>query len=86
MRLYGIGLNNKNPVNIKVEKGNVYFTPITLLGQSTELTIKGKIVDYFDILIEGYSDLRPFKALFKVDDLRGSALMQVYIYESRKKS
>lgn len=84
MRLYGIGLNNKNPVNIKVEKGNVYFTPITLLGQSTELTIKGKIVDYFDILIEGSSDLRPFKALFKVDDLRGRALMQVYIYESRK--
>jgi len=83
-RLYGIGLNNKNPVNVRIEKGNVYFNPVTLLGQSTELTIKGKIVDYFDILIEGSSDLRPFKALFKVDDIRGRASMQVYIYESRK--
>lgn len=83
-RLYGIGLNNKNPVNIRIEKGNVYFTPVTLLGQSTELTIKGKIVDYFDILIEGSSDLKPFKALFKVDDIRGRASMQVYIYESRQ--
>ncbi|MDW7999148.1 MAG: hypothetical protein RMI30_06850, partial [Thermodesulfovibrio sp.] len=83
-RIYGIGLNNKNPVNINIEKGNVYFNPITLLGQSTELTIKGKIVDYFDILIEGSTDLRPFKALFKVDDIRGRASMQVYIYENRK--
>lgn len=83
-RLYGIGLNNKNPVNINIEKGNVYFNPITLLGQSTELTIKGKIVDYFDILIEGSTDLRPLKALFKVDDIKGRASMQVYIYESRK--
>lgn len=83
-RLYGIGLNNKTPVNLKIEKGNVYFDPITLIGQSTELTIKGKIVDYFDILIEGSTDLRPFKTLFKVDDIRGRASMQVYIYESRK--
>ncbi|MCX7723923.1 MAG: translocation/assembly module TamB [Thermodesulfovibrio sp.] len=83
-RLYGIGLNNKNPVSINIEKGNVYFTPITLLGQSTELTIKGKIVDYFDILIEGFTDLRPFKALFKVDEIKGRASMQVYIYENRK--
>lgn len=83
-RLYGIGLNNKNPLNVRIEKGNVYFNPLTLIGQSTELTIKGKIVDYFDILIEGSSDLRPFKALFKVDDIRGKASMQVYIYESRK--
>lgn len=83
-RLYGIGLNNKNPVNINIEKGNVYFNPIILLGQSTELTIKGKIVDYFDILIEGSTDLRPLKALFKVDDIRGRATMQIYIYENRK--
>ncbi|WP_353684784.1 translocation/assembly module TamB domain-containing protein [Thermodesulfovibrio sp. 3907-1M] len=83
-RLYGIGLNNKNPVSIRIQKGNVYFTPLTFLGQSTELTIKGKIVDYFDILIEGSSDLKPFKALFKVDDIRGRASMQVYIYESRQ--
>jgi len=83
-RLYGIGLNNKNPLNITIKNGNLYFNPVTFIGQSTELTIKGKITEYFDILIEGSTDLRPFKALFKVDDIKGRASMQVYIYENRK--
>lgn len=83
-RLYGIGLNNKNPLTLTIKKGNLYFNPVTFIGQSTELTIKGKVVDYFDILMEGYTDLRPLKALFKVDDIKGRASILVYIYESRK--
>lgn len=83
-RLYGVGLNNKSPLNITVKDGNIYFDPVTFIGQSTELTIKGKVVDYFDILIEGFTDLRPFKALLNVDDIRGRASMLVYIYENRK--
>lgn len=82
-RLYGIGLNNKNPVNVRIKNGNIYFNPVTLIGQSTELTIKGKIVEYFDILVEGVTDLRPFKALFNVDDIRGRATIQLYIYENK---
>jgi len=39
-RLYGIGLNNKNSVNVRIKNGNIYFNPVTLIGQSTELTIK----------------------------------------------
>lgn len=84
IRIYGIGLSNKNHVKLTINKGNVFLNPVTFIGQSTELTVKGKIVDYFDILVEGYTDLRPFKALFKVDDIKGKAFMQVYIYESRK--
>jgi len=82
-RLYGIGLNNKNSVNVRIKNGNIYFNPVTLIGQSTELTIKGKIVEYFDILVEGVTDLRPFKALFNVDDIRGRATIQLYIYENK---
>ncbi|MEN2985092.1 MAG: translocation/assembly module TamB domain-containing protein [Thermodesulfovibrionaceae bacterium] len=83
-KVYGIGLSNKNPIDINIKNGSIYFTPITLVGQATELTIKGKVVDYFDILIEGLTDLKPFKTLFKVEDLKGKAFMQVYIYESKK--
>lgn len=83
VKMYGIGLNNRDLVNIDIKKGNIYFEPIKLIGQSTELTIKGKIVDYFDILVEGNSDLRPFKALLKADELRGSSSLQVYIYGER---
>ncbi len=82
-RMYGIGLSNKNLGKINIKDGNVYIDPIILIGQSTELTIKGKIVDYFDILLDGNSDLRPFKTLLKVDDLRGRASMQVYIYGNK---
>lgn len=83
-RMYGMGFSNKNLAKINIKDGNVYIEPIILIGQSTELTIKGRIVDYFDILLDGNSDLRPFKTLFKVDDLRGRASMQVYIYGSKK--
>ncbi len=83
-RIYGIGLNNKNIVKINVKNNNIYFDPIMLIGQSTELMIKGKVVDYYDILIEGNSDLRPFKAILKLDDLRGRASMLVYIYGDRE--
>lgn len=81
-RLHGLGLSNKLPVNINIKNNHLYLEPITLIGQATELTIKGKVVDYYDILIEGQTDLRPAKALLKVDDLRGKASMLVYIYES----
>ncbi len=83
-RLYGVGISNKSSVNINIKNNNVYIEPITLIGQSTELTIKGKILDYFDILIDGYTDLKPFKSIFKVDDIRGRASILVYIYEHLK--
>lgn len=82
-KLYGIGLNNKSPINIKLKDNNIYFEPITLIGQSTEINIKGKITDYYDILIEGFTDLRPLKALFNVDNIKGRADSLIYIYESR---
>lgn len=82
-RIYGIGLNNKSPININLKDNNVYFDPITLFGQSTEIIIKGKITDYYDILIEGFTDLRPFKVLFNVDNIKGRANSLVYIYSNR---
>ncbi len=83
-RIYGVGISNKSTVKINIKNNNVYFEPLTLIGQSTELTIKGKIVDYFDILIEGSTDLKPLKPLLKVDDIRGRASVMVYIYEQVK--
>jgi len=83
-RLYGVGLNNKSPVAVIIKDGNIYFEPITFIGQSTEIKIKGKVVDYFDILVEGSTDLRPFKSFINVDDIKGRASMLVYIYENRK--
>jgi len=83
-RLYGVGLNNKSPVAVIIKDGNIYFDPIIFIGQSTEIKIKGKVVDYFDILVEGSTDLRPFKSFINVDDIKGRASMLVYIYENRK--
>lgn len=83
-RLYGIALNNKTNINLRFKDRDIYIEPITLLGQSTEITIRGKITDYYDILIEGFTDLRPFKALLNVDSLKGRADALVYIYENRK--
>lgn len=82
MKLYGLGLNNKQQVNVNIRNNNIYFEPITLIGQATELTIKGKVVDYYDILIQGQTDLRLAKTLLGVDELRGRANILVYIYES----
>ncbi|WP_297211789.1 MULTISPECIES: translocation/assembly module TamB domain-containing protein [Thermodesulfovibrio] len=83
MRMYGIGLNNKEPIKASINKGNIQFEPIKLIGQSTELTIKGKIVDYYDVLIDGNTDLRPLKAFFKADDIKGRASTLIYIYGQR---
>lgn len=84
MKMYGVGLSNREIINIDIKNGSIYFSPVTFVGQSTELKIKGKVVDYFDIFIEGTTDLKPFKTLLKVDELNGRASLQVYIYESRK--
>lgn len=82
-RLYGIGLNNKSPIMVNLRENNVFIEPISMIGQSTEINFKGKITDYYDILIDGYTDLRPLKALFNIDNIKGRANILVYIYENR---
>jgi len=74
--LYGIGFTNSSDINLTLKDKRLSIDALSMKSDAAEIGISGEMLmgKNFDIIINGYSSLAPFKALSKtIDILKGNS-------------
>jgi len=82
LSLYGYNFQNKGDVIFKLIDKELMIKPFSLIGSDTDISLGGviKIGKYYNITIEGKTNLEPLKAFTKeIESLRGHGVFTVML-------